>query len=196
MATDDKRIVVAQLARVYLAPIGTAAPDGPELPMPAGWREVGLFTPDSLSWATDPTFEEVRSHQSNYPTRRFQTEDAATVEVDLQEWSGANFSAVYGGGTITVVPATTVAPIRPAYYKFSPPAIGGRAGVAAVLEIIDGTKKYRRVIPKCEQQEGVEQSFEKTSESTLPLRLSVTASDVGDPWYDFSNDSAFASLTA
>jgi hypothetical protein len=192
VATDASRIVVAQLARVYLAPVGTVAPDGPVVAMPTGWKEVGLFTPDSLGWSTDPSFEEVRSHQSNHPTRRFQTEDAASLEVDLQEWSADNFRAVYGGGAVTLVPAVTGPPDRAAYYKFVPPAIGSREDVAACIEIIDGTKRYRRMIPKCSQTEGVEQTFEKTSESTLPLRLSILGSDVGDPWYDMSNDPAFA----
>jgi hypothetical protein len=185
---DQTRIVVAQMARVYLADVGTAAPADATSAMDPDWREVGLFTPDSLGWSTDPSFEEVRSHQSNYPTRRFQTEDAATAEVDLQEWSGPNFKAVYGGGTITeITPALT-----PKQYKFSPPAVGGRSSVAAVIEIIDGAKHYRRVIPRCEQSEGVTQTFEKTSESTLPLRLTVLGSDIGDAWYDLTDDAAFA----
>ncbi len=192
MATDANKIVVAQMARVWLAPIGTAAPAGPAVVMPTGWREVGLFTPDSLSWSTDPSFEEVRSHQSNYPTRRFQTEDAASVSVDLQEWSAPNFIAVYGGGSVTSVAAVTGPPAIPAHYKFSPPGVGGRSGVAACIEIKDGLKNYRRMVPKCEQTEGVEQTFEKTSESTLPLRLAVLGSDVGDPWYDLTDDPAFA----
>lgn len=182
---NANNIVVAQMARVYLAAVGTAAPATPVSVMPTGWREVGLFTPDSLSWATDPSFEEVRSHQSNFPTRRFQTEDAATAEVDLQEWTGENFKAVYGGGTVTKY--TT--PIT--YYRYSPPAVGGRNTVAACIEIVDGNKHYRRMIPRCEQSEGVEQSFERTSESTLPLRLSVLGSDLGDPWYDLTDDPAF-----
>lgn len=182
---NASNIVVAQMARVYLAPVGTTAPTTPVGVMGDAWREVGLFTPDSLSWATDPSFEEVRSHQSNYPTRRFQTEDAATVEVDLQEWTGENFKAVYGGGTITEVTGP------PIHYRYSPPAVGGRTAVSAVIEIIDGTKHYRRVIPRCEQAEGVEQTFERTSESTLPLRLSVLGSDIGDPWYDLTDDPAF-----
>lgn len=188
---NANNIVVAQMARVYLAPIGTAAPTDPVSAMPAAWREVGLFTPDSLGWSTDPSFEEVRSHQSNYPTRRFQTEDAATVSVDLQEWSGENFKAVYGGGEIITVAAQAGPPAIPEHYRFSPPGVGGRTGVAAVIEIIDGTKHYRRVVPRCEQTEGVEQTFEKTSESTLPLRLSILGSDVGDPWYDLTDDPAF-----
>jgi hypothetical protein len=192
MATDANQIVVAQMARVWLAPIGTAAPAGPGVVMPTGWREVGLFTPDSLQWSTDPSFEEVRSHQSNYPTRRFQTEDAASMQVDLQQWNGDNFSAVYGGGTIVEVAAVTGPPAVPLHYKYSPPGIGGRSGVEACIEITDGSKHYRRLIPKCEQNEGVEQNFQKTSESTLPLRLSVLGSDIGDPWYDLTDDAAFA----
>ena len=191
MPTNANNIVVAQMARLWLAPVGTAAPAGPAVAMPTGWRDVGFFTPDSLGWSTDPSFEEVRSHQSNYPTRRFQTEDSATASVDLQEWNGENFKAVYGGGSITSVAAVTGPPAIPLHYKFSPPGVGGRTTVAACIEIIDGTKNYRRVIVRAEQSEGVEQSFERTSESTLPLRLSVLGSDVGDPWYDLTNDPAF-----
>jgi hypothetical protein len=186
MAGNKAQITVAQMARVFLAPVGTVAPADSTVVMPTGWRDVGYFTPDSLHFATDPSFEEVRSHQSNYPTRRFQTEDAATCEVDLQQWNGQNFMAVYGGGTITTITGT------PSQYRFAPPAIGARTQVSAVIEIIDGAKHYRRVIPSCEQVEGVDQTFEKTSESILPLRLSVIGSDLGDPWYDLTDDPAFA----
>lgn len=185
---DKTRIVVAQMARVYLAVPGTLAPVDATIALDVAWREVGYFTPDSLGWATDPSFEEVRSHQSNYPTRKFQTQDAATAEVDLQEWSGPNFRAVYGGGTITeIMPSMT-----PKQWKFAPPAVGGRETVAAILEIVDGAKHYRRIIPLCEQTEGVAQKFERASESTLPLRLSVLGADIGDAWYDLTNDQAFA----
>jgi hypothetical protein len=160
--------------------------------MPTGWRDVGLFTPDSLAWATDPSFEQVVSHQSNYPTRRFQTADAATAEVDLQEWSGDNFVDVYGGGTVVEVPANpTGTPPTILHYKFTPPKVGGRKNVAMCIEIIDGTKHYRRIIPLCMQDQGVAQAFQRTAESTLPLRVSVLGSDIGDPFYDLVDDDAF-----
>lgn len=188
MALNKSRIRVAQMARVYLAPVGTAAPVDATTPLAAAWKEVGYFTPDSLTWATDPSFEEVRSHQSNYATRRFQTEDNATLSVDLQEWSGDNFRAVYGGGTITAVtPATT-----PPTYRFAPPQIGSRQQVACIVEIVDDLIHHRRIIPCAEQNEGVEQTMEKGSESTLPLRLAVIGSDLGDPWYDLTTDPSFA----
>ncbi len=186
MSTDNSRILVAQIARLYLAPVGTAAPADPVVAPAVAWKEVGYFTPDSLAFNTDLDFEEIRSHQSDYPTRRFQTEASATIEVDLQEWSKANLLAVYGGGTITTITGP------PLHYKFSPPAVGGRTQTAAMVEIIDGTKHYRWIVPKAEQTEGVEVSMEKTSAATLPLRLSIVASDVGDPYYLLTDDPAFA----
>jgi hypothetical protein len=186
MAQNKARIRVAQVARVYLAPVGTPAPIDAIVAMAAAWREVGYFTPDSLSWSTDPSFEQVRSHQSNFPTRTFQTEDNAALSVDLQEWSADNFKAVYGGGTVTPIAGQT------GQYRFAPPQIGGRQQVAACVEIIDGALRYRRIIPAAEQNEGVEQSYERGSESTLPLRLAVVGSDLGDAWYDLVLDEAFA----
>lgn len=187
MAVNRGRIMVAQVARVYLAPVGTAAPADPVVAPDPEWLEVGYFTPDSLAFNTDLEIEEIRSHQSDYPTRRFQTEASATVEVDLQEWSGENLKAVYGGGTITEVPGP------PVHYKYSPPPIGGRTQTACMIEVIDGPKHYRTIIPVCEQSEGAEVSMERTSESTLPLRLAVVGSDIGDPWFMLSDDPAMAS---
>jgi hypothetical protein len=178
-------IVIPQMARVWLAVVGTAAPADPEIAPAPAWKDVGYFTPDSLGWSTDPSFEEVRSHQSAYPTRRFQTEDSASVEVDLQEWSGDNFKAVYGGGEIVDVAGP------PAHFKFTPPEIGGRTETAVMIEIIDGTNHLRRIIPRAFQVEGVEQSFNRTSESVLPLRLAVLGSDAADPWYDITDIDSF-----
>ena len=192
MAGDSTRIVIAQIARVWLGKVGSLAPVDASTALGTDWYDVGYFTPDSLGWSTDPSFEEVRSHQSNFATRRFQTEDSAAMEVDLQEWSANNYAAVYGGGTVTTIGTTPNLT-----YKYVPPSIGARKQVACIIELIDGAKRYRRIIPRAEQTEGVEQSFERASESTLPLRLSVVGSDVGDPWYDLiSNaDPAFASIT-
>lgn len=186
MATDATRSVVPQLARVYLAPVGSLAPTGATTTLDAAWREVGHTTPDSLNWATDPNFEEGRSHQSNYPIRRWQTTDAATAEADLIEWSLTNFRAVYGGGSVSTVTGPPVS------YLFHPPSVGGRSETACIIELTDGSKVYRRIIPRCQQIEGVSQSLNKTEMSVLPLRLAILGSDVGDAWYDLSNDASFA----
>ncbi|GAB2859385.1 hypothetical protein GCM10022221_68720 [Actinocorallia aurea] len=174
------------MARVWLAPVGTVAPAGPTVAMPAGWWNVGLFTPESLKFKTDPKFSESKSHQSDWPTRTWQTEDAGSCEVDLQEWNARNYIAAFGGGTITTVAGP------PAYYQYTPPSVGGRGEVAACIEIADGSRHWRRMIPRCMQNEGVEQDWSKTKESTLALRLKILGGDLVSPWYDFSDDSLMA----
>lgn len=192
MAGNKARIRVAQMARVWLATLGTAAPADAVVAMPTGWFDVGLFTPTSLQWSTTPSFQVVKSHQSNYPTRRFQDGDDGKFQVDLQEWSGDNFIAVYGGGTITAI----TPPTTPPQFKFSPPAVNGRTNVEACIEIIDGDLHFRRIIPAAMQDEGVAQTFDRSKESTLPLRMAILGSDIGDPWYDLTDDPAFDPATS
>lgn len=181
---DPTRIVVPGRTRVYLAQVGTTAPANSTAALAAGWTEVGLTTADSLSFATEPEFEEVTSAQSDFPTRRFQTSDGATVSVDLQEWSKDNFIYAFGGGTVTQVSA--------GQYKFVPPSLGSRSEFAAIIEIIDGAKHYRYVFPRVMQVEGVEQELQKGQEARLPLRLAVLGSDGVDAFYLLTDDPAFA----
>ncbi|MFF0481974.1 hypothetical protein [Streptomyces sp. NRRL B-24572] len=185
---NNNQILIPSLTRVWLALVGTAAPADATVAMPAGWRAVGLTTEDSLKFNSEPNFEQVRSAQSSYPTRTFQTQDASTIEVDLQQWSGDNFRAVYGGGEITEITAADTKK----HYRFTPPRIGGRTEVAACIEVIDGGKHYRYMIPRSMQMEGVSKDLAKTKESVLPLRLAVQGGDETDAWYVITNDPAFA----
>lgn len=188
--TNNQAILVPQMARVWLSPIGTVAPADPLTPMPAGWVDAGFFDPASLQWQTQPNFQSVQSHQSQYPTRRFKDSDAATVTASLQEWNGTNILTVYGGGTIETMHGT--APEPATWYEFSPDVSGGTPQASACIEIIDGSKHYRRVIPVAEPDSGATISYHKTSESTLPLSLSVIYAGVGLPWYELSDDPAWA----
>ncbi|MEU8379797.1 hypothetical protein [Streptosporangium sp. NPDC048865] len=188
MATTD--LFVPTLSRVWLAPVGTTAPAGPTIAMAETWKDVGHFTPDSLNWETSPEFEEASSAQSDYPIASWQTSDGATLEVDLYEWTPDNFKAVFGGGVVTkITPSGDPAP--PPYYKFTPPAVGGRSEVSVVVELVNGNRHMRRIIPRAQQVEGVTQSLNKTEPSTLPLRLKVLGSDLADPWYDFNDFDVF-----
>ncbi|MFG2986259.1 hypothetical protein ACGFYQ_34245 [Streptomyces sp. NPDC048258] len=190
---NSNEIVIPALTRIWLGAVGTVAPNDATVAMGTGWRSVGLTTEDSLKFASEPNFEQVRSAQSSYPTRTFQTTDAGTVEVDLQQWSAANFRAVYGGGTVSEV--TPAGGGTAKHYKFTPPKIGGRTEIAAVIEVIDGGKHYRYVIPRAMQMEGVSKDLAKTKEAILPLRLAIQGGDDTDAWYLITDDPAFA-LTA
>ncbi|GAA4209407.1 hypothetical protein GCM10022252_75900 [Streptosporangium oxazolinicum] len=186
-----ENIFTAQIAALYLGPVGTTAPDGPTVALAPAWKNVGLFTPDSLAWSGDPEFSETEAHQSPNPVKVWQTKDANNLEVELLEWSAANFMAVYGGGTITSV---TPSGGGAAYYKFTPPSIGTRTEVAAVLELGDGTRRMRRIIPRCMQREGVAHELGRDASATLPLNLSLLGNDLGTaPFYDVFN-AAFSSF--
>ncbi|MEU1311060.1 hypothetical protein ABZ419_19520 [Streptomyces cinnamoneus] len=189
---NNNEIVIPSLTRVWLAAVGTAAPADATVAMPAGWRAVGLTTEDSLKFNNEPNFETVRSAQSSYPTRTFQTQDASTIEVDLQQWSGENFRAVYGGGQIDTVTAAD----NKKHYKFTPPRIGSRTEIAACIEVIDGGKSYRYMVPRSMQMEGVNTELAKTKEAVLPLRLAVQGGDDSDAWYVITNDPSFAPAPA
>lgn len=191
MALNAGRILVAGDAHLWLAPVGTAMPVDATVALAGTWIEVGFFTPDSLQFATDPAFEDISSHQSFYPTRTIQTGDAANLQVDLQEWSFSNLSAIYGGGSVSTISVT--GPPSATHYKFSPPAPGARIETAAVAEVTDGTKKYRLCIPRCQQREGAEIPLNRGTDATLSLRLGVLGGGVGDAWYWLSNDPAMAS---
>lgn len=184
MATDSNRVTVAGRLRVYLAIVGTAAPADATVALGAAWREVGYTAEDATNFMlSDPGFNEIRAHQADRPIRIVQTTDAAGLEADLEEFSRVNLIAVLGGGTITTVTA--------GQYKYSPPAIGGRASTAAILEVTDGTKHYRWVVPRGFQREGVTVNQRKGEAKILPLRLGVQGTDVGDPWYLLTDDPAF-----
>lgn len=184
MTVNAQEILVPSRAYVYVADVGTAAPETSSDTLPAGWKNVGLFTPDSLSFSTEPEFEEVQSHQSDYPTRRMQTSESGSVSVDLQQWNENNLVTVFGGGTVTEPDPVAAA----GEYKFTPPALGSRPERSVILEVIDGAKRYRWVFPRVMQVEGVEAEFQRGQEARLPLRLAILGDDTGEPWYLLSND--------
>lgn len=184
MAQNPANITVPGQFRMYVAPVGTAAPADSAAALGAAWVEVGYTTEDGSSFATDPAFEEVRSHQSDFPTRLLKTGDTATVGAVLQEFSRRNFEVAFGGGTITTIAA--------GQYRYDPPATGVSVPVAVLLEIVDGSKVYRFVVPKARNRSGVDLGLNKTSEAGLPVELTVEGAAGTSPWYVLTNDPAFA----
>jgi hypothetical protein len=186
VATNRNNQLSAARVKVFIADQGTAAPVGVTDDPATGWIDVGLTDPASLSFATSPEFNEVPSHQSDYPVRRIQTGDSATVSVDLLEWKGDNLKAAYGGGTITSVGVDP-----DIAYKFVPPALGARDEKSLLFDVIDQSgKTYRLVFPSVMQVEGVQADFQKGEAAKLPLRFAILGDDTGEAWYILSDDPA------
>jgi hypothetical protein len=177
---NPQQITRPNRSYLYLAPVGTVAPTNVTT-MPAAWRNVGLFTEDSLTFSTAPEFQDVRSAQSDFPTRTFQTSDGATLAVQLQQWNADNFKAVFGGGEVIAVPD------EPGIYKYTPPKLGARDEVAAIIKVVDGADIYLFIFPRTQQTEGVELGLQKGQEARLALSLRVVGGDDTDPWYSLTN---------
>ena len=185
MTTNSNEILVPARIKVWHGPVGTVAPADATVAPATGWVEVGHTTEDSLSFDTSPEFGEFRSAQSDFIVKKFQTKDAAAVQIDLAQWNAANFKAVYGGGTVSAIAGT------PAQYKFVPPRIGERIEIAALVDVTEGTKHYRYVFPRSSQSQGVATALHKGAAVVLPLRLDILGGDSTDAWYLLTDDPAF-----
>lgn len=186
MTVNSSEILNPARAYVYLAPVGTVAPVDSTVVLPTGWVNVGLTTPDSLQLSNEPAFQEVVSHQSDYPTRQIQTGETGTIAVELQQWNSFNLIGVYGGGEVTE-------PVDGSgEFKYTPPALGARSERAAIIEVIDGIKHYRWVYARTMQIEGTTTALQKGQEARLPLSLSVLGGDNVTPWTLLTDDPAFA----
>lgn len=176
---------VAGGAKLYLAAVGSVAPADESAVLDAAWKDTGIFTEDGTGWEVAPTFQEARSHQSSYPTRIWKSAENATLNVGLQKFSARNLTASLGGGVATTITA--------GHFKWTPPGPTGSVPTAALLELtdVDGTNKYRLVIPKCRARSNTTTGFNKTQEVRLPLSLGIEGADGTDAYYWLTNDADF-----
>lgn len=176
---NANNIVIPGKFTLYVAPVGSTAPTTAEASLAAAWADLGYTTEDGSSFSTDPSFEEVRSHQSDFPTRLLKTGDSAGVACTLQEFTRNSLLTAFGGGAITTVSA--------GQYRYDPPAQGVSTPTAVIMEWADGPTVYRLVIPKARARSGIEIGLGKTSESGLPINLTVEGQANQSPWYLLTN---------
>lgn len=182
MTVDASQIVIPGTASFSLGAVGSTMPASEASSLDAAFKDAGLTTEDGTTFSGNPTFGEVRSHQSPYPTRVFKSTDSAVLAVVLQQFNGRNIKTGLGGGTLTVVTA--------GHYKYVPPSGTTSAPTAAIFDWAD-TYLYRLCIPKCRARAGLAIPLRRTSEIQLPLNLEVEGGNASDPWYLLTNDPEF-----
>ncbi len=181
MAASDKILVAGEFT-VYVAPEGSTLPTDTTTALDPAFKAVGLTTRDGSAFQVSPEYQNVMSHQSQYPTRTFRKTTTGTVKAALQEWSDDNFVTAFGGGTVTGTLGE---------FRYDPPSGSGSDIVAVILELTDGTKTYRFVVDTCQAQSPVELPFTPDSETALPLELSILGDGTTAPWHLLTNDPAF-----
>lgn len=180
------QILVPSRIALWLGPVGSTFPTDATTAPGAAFYHAGHTTEDSLNFETSPEFDQFRSAQSDYPVLSFQTADGASIQIDMAQWNTNNLKAAFGGGRVEEVPSAS------GTYKFTPPAIGARQELAAIVDVSMGGKHYRFCYLRTAQNEGVSLGVNKGAASILPLRLDVLGGDEAEPWYMLTDDPAFA----
>lgn len=185
MARDVNAIVVGGDGDVWVAAVGTAAPADESAAPAAGWEKLGWIQEDGVTFRDQEDDTEVPAWQSFYALRRLIESKSAEAEFTLRQIDKSTIVVAMRGGSVSTVSA--------GHYKFTPPQpSAGIFSRAFLIDVIDGTDKYRFVIPKATVQEGVETQFQRTAPADLPLTISALGADATDPWYLLTNDAAFA----
>lgn len=196
MARDSSAIFVPQDARVFVGALGSVAPTDADVAPAIAWADAGWFDPGSLRFSVNPDFGQTNSHGAAGPTRQFQTKEAQAFECDLQQFTAPALEIVFGGGTRTQITAPSVGP--PAVlgqYRWDPPKMGTRKDMAAIMQVTDGSKQARLVMPRGACTEQVQTDFHNNAETQLPMRLSLVSPDIGSAYYWLADWAGF-SLTA
>lgn len=183
MATNASEVVVGSGGRIYIAPVGTAAPTTSVSALDSDYRDLGFISEDGISATFGVSVEDINSFQSLLPIRRVVTGRSTDLSFTLRQWNVDTFSFALGGGSVEA---------NGSEYTFYPPANGDALQESAVVvEWADGDKHYRLFIAKAVVTDAVETSITRNAAADLPISLSVLGSENDDAWYLLTDDDAF-----
>lgn len=175
MANSARDIHIGLTGQIQVAEVGTTMPTDATSPVDRAFVDLGYTTPDGLRLAYNPETQEIEVWQSEDPVRVFATRRPASVEFQLAQLDENTMPIAFGGGTVT--------PLGGDAWQYSPPQAGDAlAERAAVLDVEDGDKRVRIVIPRAVITEPVEVTFSKEAPANLPVTLRVLKPDSGSSW--------------
>lgn len=191
MPASSSQIVIGGTGKVYVAPVGTAAPADHVTAWVAAWVDLGYTSEDGVTFGEARSVESIAAWQAFNPVRRIVTSIDTTIAFVLRQWSKDTVKLAFGGGTITQVAAAAGPPAIAAHSLFTPPDPSVLDERAVGLEWVDGTKIYRLTTPKAILTEGVETNIARTAASDLPLTMGVVGTDGATAWTLRTNDPSF-----
>lgn len=179
MAFEPRNIVVAGTGEIHVAPEGTTLPTTLEGALDPAFVSLGYNTEDGAKFTDSKSTEAIRPWQSFYPVRYHITEKDAMIETTLLEWKASTVLLAFGGGEITEP--------QPGEYRYAPPPPETIDVRAVVLDIVDGSTKYRWAIARSFVTSNTESDFAKTGPALLPVTLMALANGDQDPWFFITN---------
>ena len=187
MAMNAAQVRVFGSGEVYLAPAETAMPVSLTTDPASPWEGTGLITTDGLTLSFGRETTDLFAWQSLDPVRTVKTSEPKTAAFTLMESDLASFMLAIGGGEI-VESGTDPDFI----YTYTPPPAGYVDERAMLIDLIDGTFKYRWYFPRVINKETVEMKAVNDDAFSFPITMSVLKPSTGDVFKYVTNDAANA----
>lgn len=183
---NSEQIKVAANGGLFVARFD-AEPELPEdidTPLDELFSEVGYASDDGVTFTKSEEVEDINVWQKQTPARKIVTSRDFSAAASLSQWNRDNVAAAFGGGEWTEP--------SPGVFRFDPPNdYDPLTDWVAVVETIDGERKDRWVIEKCNITGDVETQAVRNAGMMLPVTLSALTPDgKSKPWFYLSNDDA------
>lgn len=179
---DATEEFIGQTGHIYVAPVGTAFPASiSEAVDTDDWTEIGYVDTDGVKFNDTPNFQAIRSWQKRKPTRMVKGDVEATVGFNLQQWNTDTIMLAFGGGEVTEDAAGE--------YRYTPPAEDVIDERALIVEASDGDVHSRRQYARVLNQAATSFTWNRSTESKLPIEFMILSADGDDPDSEFLSDS-------
>jgi hypothetical protein len=183
---DPNETIIAGSGQAYIASVGTALPANESSALDGAFYGLGYHTEDGASVNQSREVIRHRAWQSKAEVRRTSESEAFQITFALEQWTEESVPLAFGGGSVT--------DLTGGHYKFAPAdADDVENEKSLVLDIKDGSKILRFVIPRGTAVEGVESQFTRSQMGVLPITFEAMEPDDGTPqWHLLTNSAAFA----
>lgn len=169
---NSENITVGSNGTVYVATYtgSLTYPENTATSVNAAFEQVGFLTPEGLAFTVGSSDTDIGAWQSFFPVRTIITSREASVAFTCLEYNEHTIGLALGGGTFAK---------KTGYATYEPPSPSSINEIAVVLEWLDGTQKWRFVIPRGIATGSVTSTVSRTSAAELPI--TVKANPKGDP---------------
>ena len=105
MALNAEQVRIGQRGNLYVAPLGTTGPTGPETALDPAYQELGYFSDDGVTENWDDSVSNIVAWQSATVVRTVVTESSGTIAMTMIQTNTAVLETFYKGSTVTSVGA-------------------------------------------------------------------------------------------
>jgi hypothetical protein len=165
MALDTTEIRVGANGSIHVAPVGTTLPADSDTALAVDWLNLGYTTEDGVTFARDPSFNDIRGWQSKRTLRKILESETMMASFELIQWNKDTVALAFGGGEVS---EPTAGVFR---YDFPDPEEMDER--AMVISWLDGTITNRLICPRVQVASAIEIQLTRTAETRLAVEAEL-----------------------